>query len=222
MRGRQGNFRTEGEETVKERMVAAAAILVLALAGCTGPGENIKFSASAAAVSAPEKAQNALRVAVVTFEDLRPDKASVGRHQHYVETWVDTLVPEPGPAAEQVTAFVADYLTRAGFQVTRVPSSAAAGSVDVVLTGQIESYWNEAVGRFFRTELTSRNRLVLRASNASDSSSVRASVAGDATRKVFCFCLTDLEELNSDALAQSLGRFLGEVAVSDRGLKPRR
>lgn len=204
-------------------LTVAAAVLVLAVAGCGGPGETLKFSASAEAVLAPEKAQSALRVAVVPFEDLRADKGTVGRHQHYVETRVDTLVPEPGSAAEQVTAFVADYLKRAGFQVTRVQSGAnAAGTADVVLTGQIESYWNEAVGRFFRTELTSRNRLVIRASNSSDSSTVRTSVAGDATMKAVCFCLTDLEKLNNEALAQSLSRFLEDVTVSDRGLKPKR
>lgn len=207
---------------MKERLLAVAAVLVLALGGCAGPGETIKFSASADAVPAPEKAQNALRVAVVPFEDLRADKGTIGRHQHYVETRVDQLVPEPGSAAEQVTVFVVDYLKRAGFQVTRVQSGAAAGSADVVLSGQIESYWNEAVGRFFRTELTSRNRLVIRASNASDNSTVRTSVAGDATTKVVCFCLTDLEKLNSEALAQSLSRFLGDVTVSDRGFKPKR
>ncbi len=207
---------------MKERMLMTATVLVLALAGCGGPGETLKFSASSAAVQAPEKATAALRVAVVPFEDLRAEKGTIGRHQHYVETRVDQLVPDQGSAAEQVTAFTADYLTRAGFQVTRVPSASAAGSADVVLTGQIESYWNEAVGRFFRSELMSRNRLVIRASNASDGSTVRTSVAGDATRKVFCFCLTDLEELNNEALAQSLGTFLGSVTVSDRGLKPKR
>jgi len=106
--------------------------------------------------------------------------------------------------------------------VTRVQSGAAAGAADVVLTGQIESYWNEATGRFFRTELSSKNRLVIRASNSSDSSTVRSSVAGDATTKVACFCLTDLEKLNNEALALSLSRFLGDVTVSDRGLKPKR
>ena len=202
--------------------ILMAAVLVLAVAGCAGPGETLKFSASAESVPAPEKAQTALRVAVVPFEDLRSDKTSIGRHQHYVETRVDTLVPAPGSAAEQVTAFVADYLKRAGFQVTRVQSGAAAGSADVVITGQIESYWNEAMGRFFRTELVSRNRLVIRASNTSDSSTVRTSVAGDASTKEVCFCLTDLEKLNNEALAQSLSRFLGDVVVSDRGFKPKR
>lgn len=205
-------------------MWAAAAVLALALAGCAGPGETIKFSASADAVPAPEKAQNALRVAVVPFEDLRADKGRVGRYQHYVETRVDTLVPAKGTASEQVTEFVAEYLKRAGFQVIRVQSGGAVapGSADVVLMGQIESYWNEAVGRFFRTELMSKNRLVLRASNAGDGSMVRTSVAGDATNKVFSFCLADLEQLNSEALGESLRRFLGDVVVADRGLKPKR
>ena len=203
-------------------LTVAATVLVLALAGCGGPGETLKFSASVDAVQAPEKAQTALRVAVVPFEDLRADKGTIGRHRYYVETREDQLVPEPGSAAEQVTAFTAAYLARAGFQVTRVPSASAAGTADVVLTGQIESYWNEAVGRFFRSELMSKNRLVIRASNTSDGSTVRTAVAGDATTKVFCFCLTDLEKLNNEALAQSLSRFLGDVVVSDRGLKPKR
>ena len=200
----------------------AAAVLVLAVVGCGGPGETIKFSASVDAVPAPEKVQQALRVVVVPFEDVRADKASIGRYQHYVETRVDQLVPEPGSAAEQITAFVADYLKRAGFQVTRVQSGAAAGSADVVLTGQIESYWNEAVGRFFRTELTSRNRLVIRASNASDSSTVRTSVEGGGTTKVVSFCLADLERLNNEALGESLARFLRDVVVADRALRPKK
>lgn len=204
-------------------MLTAAAVLVLAVVGCGGPGETLKFSASAETVPAPEKAQNALRVAVAPFEDLRADKGRVGRYQHYVETRVDQLVPAKGTASEQVTAFVADYLKRAGFQVTRVQSGAnAAGAADVVLTGQIESYWNEAVGRFFRTELMSKNRLVLRASNAGDGSTVRTSVAGEGTTTVVSFCLADLEQLNSEALGESVKRFLGDVVVADRGLKPRR
>jgi hypothetical protein len=207
---------------VKERLLAAAVVLVLAVVGCGGPGETVKFSASVDAVPAPEKVQQALRVVVVPFEDVRADKASIGRYQHYVETRVDKLVPAQGTASEQVTEFVVEYLKRAGFQVARVQSGAAAGSADVVLTGQIESYWNEAVGRFFRTELTSRNRLVIRVSNASDSSTVRTSVAGDATTKVVCFCLTDLEKLNNEALGESLARFLRDVVVADRALRPKK
>jgi hypothetical protein len=137
---------------------------------------------------------------------------------------VDTLGPAPGTASEQVTEFVAEYLKRAGFQVSRVQpgETVAQGSADVVLTGQIESYWNEAVGRFLRTELMSKNRLVVRVSNLGDSSTVRTSVAGDATSKVLSFCLSDLEQLNSEALGQSLARFLGDVVVTDRALKPKK
>jgi len=204
--------------------VTVAAALALALAGCAGPGEVLTFSASVKAVPAPAKASHALRVAVASFEDVRADKTAIGRYQHYVETRVDQLVPESGSAAEQITAFVADYLARAGFQVTRVPADGAVptGSADVMLMGQIESYWNEAVTRFFRTELISKNRLVIQASNASDGSAVRTSVAGEATTVVVCFCLTDLETLNNVALAQSLSRFLDEVTVSGQRLVPRR
>jgi len=202
---------------------AVAAGLALAVVGCGGPGETIKFSASVDAVPAPEKVPQAVRVAVVPFEDVRADRASIGRYQHYVETRVDMLVPAQGTASEQITEFVAEYLKRAGFQVTRVQpgGSVPPGSADVVLSGQIESYWNEAVSRFFRTELLSKNRLVVRVSNAGDGSTVRSSVEGDATTKVVSFCLTDLERLTGEALGQSVARFLGDVVVSDHAFKPR-
>jgi hypothetical protein len=214
-----------GRTVVKHGAWAVVAMgLALAVTGCGGPGETIKLAASVDAAPAPEKVRSPLRVAVIPFEDVRADKASIGRYQHYVETRVDTLVPERGSAAEQVTAFVAEYLKRAGFQVTRVPQGGAvpSGSADVVLSGRIESYWNEAVSRFFRTELMSQNRLVVTVSNAVDSSTVRASVAGDATTKVVSFSLADLEQLNGEALGVSLARFLGDVVVADRALKPRK
>jgi hypothetical protein len=209
---------------VEHRAWSAAAVLVLAVVGCGGPGETIKFSASVDAVPAPEKVQQALRVAVVPFEDVRADKASIGRYQHYVETRVDRLVPAQGTASEQVTEFVADYLKRAGFQVTRAQSgeAVAQGAADVVLTGQIESYWSEAVSRFSRTELMSKNRLVVKVSNTGDNSTVRTSVEGGGTTTAVSFHLADLERLNSEALGESLARFLRDVVVADRALRPKK
>lgn len=199
-----------------------AAMLALAVMGCGGPGQTVPFQVNVDSAPAPAKASQALRIAVVPFEDVRTDKAAVGRYQHYVATTVDTLVPAQGSAADQITGFVAEYLKRAGFQVSlaKAGETVPSGSADVVLTGQIESYWNEAVGRFFRTELTSRNRLVIKVSNTADSSTVRTSVAGDGSRTVVSFCLTDLEQLNSEALGESLARYLAETAVVGRSLKP--
>jgi hypothetical protein len=173
------------------------------------------------AVPAPAKVTAPLRVAVVPFEDVRSDKSKVGRYQHYVESTVDALVPAAGSAADQVTTFVVEYLTRAGFQVTRVqPGQAVAPTVaDVVLSGQIESYWSEAVTRFARTELAARNRLVLKAINVGDGSTVRTTVEGEGTKTVIFFDVEDLERLNSEALGQTLARFLADVVVADKTLK---
>lgn len=201
----------------------AAVLLALAVAGCGGPGQTLTMAFDIDAVPAPAKVQQALRVTVVPFEDVRPNKTSIGRYQHYVETTVDTLVPAQGSAADQITRFVAAYLRRAGFQVSLVKAGETVpeGSADVVLTGQIESYWNEAVGRFFRTELTSQNRLVIKISNAADASTVRSTVAGSGSRTAVFFDLPDLERLNSEALGEALSRLLGEVAVVNRTLKPK-
>jgi hypothetical protein len=204
--------------------LVVAMVLALVVGGCGGHGQTIPLSVSMDAVPAPEKVTAPLRVAVVPFEDVRKDKTKVGSYQHYVETTVDALVPAGGSAADQVTNFVVEYLKRAGFQVTRVePGQAVApGSADVVLSGQIESYWSEAVTRFGRTELAAKNRLVLNVANVGDGSMVRTTVAGEGTQTVVFFDFVDLEKLNSEALGQTLARFLADVVVADRALKPKK
>jgi Holliday junction resolvase len=136
---------------------------------------------------------------------------------------VDRLVPVQDSAADQITTFVVDYMKLAGFEVTRVPSAEAVapGSADVVLTGQIEAYWSEAVARFARTELKATNRLVIKLANAADSSKVRATVGGEGTSTEVFFDLADLEQLNSESLGQSLARFLADVTVVNQSLKPK-
>src|SRR5713226_9529849 len=195
-----------------------ATMLALVVGGCGGPGQTIPLSVNIGAAPAPAKVTAPLRVAVIPFEDVRSDKTKVGRYQHYVESTVDTLVPAGGSAADQVTNFVLEDLKRAGFQVTRLePGQAVApGSVDVVLSGQIESYWSEAVTRFARTELAAKNRLVLKAVNVGDGRIVRTTVVGEGTLTVVFFDLEDLAKLNSEALGQTLARFLADVVVADR------
>ena len=198
-----------------------AGLLMLSAVGCGGPGQTVPMTVTAAMVPPPAKSASPLRVAVVQFEDVRSEKPAIGRWQHYTETTVDKFVPDRGTAADQVTDFVADYLKLAGYQVTRVPSGGvvAPGSADVILSGQIENYWGEAVGRFFRTELKAQNRLVIKATNASDRSTLRATVGGSGETKVMNFEVPDMEQLQGEALGESLGRFLGDVVVVNRAFK---
>jgi hypothetical protein len=172
----------------------------------------------------PPKVRNAPRVAVMPFEDVRSDKTTIGRHQHYVETTVDRFVPAEGSAGEQITKFVVDYLKGAGFPVTLLQPGAqpVAGNADVILTGQIESYWNDAVARLGRTELTSKNRIRIKLTNLADSSTTFSTVAGEGSTVVFMFDQADLAQLDGEALGQSLARFLADLAVVDRSLKPKR
>lgn len=192
-----------------------------ALMACGGPGQTIPLSVSADSVQMPTKAPHDLRIAVVPFEDLRLKKEAIGRWQHYVETRVDRLVSAQGSAADQITGFVAEYLERAGFRVIRVKSREAvvSGTVDVVLTGQIEAYWNEAVTKFSRTELATLNRLQFSVANVSDNSTVRSAVKGaDLTKEAF-FDIADLEHLNNSVLGESVAQFLASVSVENRTLK---
>jgi hypothetical protein len=174
-------------------------------------------------VPSPPKVRNAPRVALTPFEDVRADKTAIGRHQHYVETNVDRFIPVEGSASDQVTKFVVKYLKEAGIPMTLSQGSQSSpDNADVVLTGQIESYWNEAVTRFGRTELNSKNRLRIKLTNASDGSTTSATVGGEGSTKVVNFSHADLEKLAGEALGQSLARFLADLTVVDRSFKPKR
>ncbi len=196
---------------------------MVVLVGCGGPGQTVPIAPDMKTVPDPPKVRSAPRVAVVPFEDVRADKTAIGRHQHYVETNVDRFVPVDGSASDQVTKFVVDYLKQAGIPVTLVQRpQVSPDTADVTLTGQIESYWNEAVSRFGRTELSSKNRLRIKLTNLSDASTTTATVGGEATTKVVNFSQADLEKLAGEALGQSLARFLADLTVVDRSFKPKR
>jgi hypothetical protein len=171
----------------------------------------------------PEPVRNAPRVAVVPFEDVRADTTAIGRHQHYIETTVDRIVPKEGSAADQITKFVAQYLKEAGFPVTVVQPGAqpTADKADVIMTGEIESYWNEAVSRLGRTELRSKNRLRIKLTNLTDESTTSTTVAGEADTKVVTFEPSDLAQLDGEALGQSMARLLADLKVVERSLKPK-
>jgi hypothetical protein len=136
---------------------------------------------------------------------------------------VDRFVPVEGAASDQVTKFVVDYLKKAEIPVNPMEGpQSSPDNADVTMTGQIESYWIEALTRFGRTELRSKNRLRIKLTNLSDGSTIQATVGGEATTKVVSFSHADLEKLTGEALGQSLARFLADVTVSDRSFKPKR
>src|SRR5437899_4476152 len=105
---------------------------VLMLMGCAGSGQTVPLKVDITTVPSPPKVRSAPRVAIVPFDDIRPDKTAIGRYQHYLESIVDRYVPAEGTAADQVTKFVADYLKQAGFPATVLSPGAqpAAGSAD--------------------------------------------------------------------------------------------
>jgi hypothetical protein len=202
--------------------MVVAAMLVLAVAGCGGPGQTLPMSVTAYSMPTTTKTRH-VRIAVLPFEDVRVDKSAIGRWQHYAGATVDQLIPAQGSAADQLTEFVADYLKLVGFEVIRAQPGVrqTSGLADVVLSGRIEAYWSEAVTRFARTELTASNRLAIDLSNAADGSTVRTTVGGAGASTAIFFDLADLERLNNAALAESLDRFLAEVVVKGRALKPK-
>ena len=70
--------------------------------------------------------------------------------------------------------------------------------------------------------MTSKNRIRIKLTNLSDKSTTFSTVVGEGAATVVTYDPQDLARLDSEALGQSLARFLADLVVVDRALKPKR
>jgi hypothetical protein len=124
---------------------------------------------------------------------------------------------KPGDAVAQV---VADNLKSMGFQVWVKKSdvSEVPDKPDITITGQVQQLSVHARSRFFSTKLTAKVKVVIRAANASDRSTVRLNLEGMRENVVFLFEPDEAQELVNRMLKENLDKLLADVRVQDRAL----
>lgn len=200
-------------------IISLAFGIILLLAGCAGTGEVIplKIQALPSVRSINQNFQD-IKVVVEPFEEgSEASRLGVRTHLGGGETVFAVQGGKPGDAVAQV---VADNLKSMGFQVWVKKSdvSEVPDKPDITITGQVQQLSVHARSRFFSTKLTAKTKVVIRAANASDRSTVRLNLEGMRENAVFWFEPDEAQELVNRMLKENLDKLLADVRVQDRAL----
>lgn len=194
--------------------------IVLLLAGCAGTGAAIplKIQALPSVRSINQNFQD-IKVVIEPFEEDPVVAGRLGVRTHLGGG--ETIFAVPGNKLGDVVAQVlADNLTSMGFQVwvKRSAAQELPAKPDITITGQVQQLSVHARSRFFSTKLTAKVKVVIRAANASDRSTVRLNLEGMRESAVFWFEPDDVQELVNRMLKENLDKLLADVRVQDRAL----
>lgn len=202
--------------TTRIRLFVCAVSLSV-LAGCAGTGEVIPISLNpVASQTAMHKKSVALRVAITDFGDERAHQTGLGVRTHLWGgvSYFDVPGGKPPVAATQV---LRDYLSAQGWQV--VEAGAAGPSPDVTVSGSLVDLTLSAKSGLGFTDITTSTKIMLRASNLADGSTVRLTLNGSGSDRVFWFTPDDAAALINDVLTDSFSKLVRDTVVGNHILR---
>lgn len=190
---------------------------LMMIVGCAGTGEVIPIHLRATPVAAEKAAvlSSPLRVAIGAFEDGRQYQTGLGVRTHI---WGGvSYFDVPGSKLTDAMAHaLAEYLTAKGWQVV---SSGRGERADMVIAGKIQDCFVHAKSRVGLTEITTRTKLAIQATNAADGSVVRMVLNGSGSEDVFWFDPEAVEAVLNEVLADSFGKLTQDTTVVNRMLR---
>lgn len=192
---------------------------MVVLAGCAGKGERIDVAipgGTPGGGTAP-LATPGPRIAVLPFEDQRPNQTHLGTRSHL---WggISYFDLPSGTVAKATAQALVDYLSRQGWKVSlaRTPGS---DSADITIAGTIQSLSVDAKSGFMHTDLTATNALAFRIMNHTDESVVRERVSGTGSDRVFWFDEEDAQALITDLFAKNFGKLLTDIKIEGQVIR---
>lgn len=190
-------------------------VLAMGFTGCAGKGEvvNLDIRTLPSEDTGVESVGQAdrLTIKIMPFEDLRPNKETLGMRTH-LGGGTTIFKVGGGPPAEVAAKVIAEYLTQRGWNATVGADTAQA---DVIMTGRLTEFSVRAKSRFFSTLLNTSLKLALRAENTADGSATAMSLEDGREDTVFWFEPTDLETLANEMLQESVKNMLASVQVKN-------
>jgi hypothetical protein len=202
------------------KTVAVGGTLIFMLAACAQPGpvlvQNIVYQGPAGTVPTKGKAV----VGVSAFKDMRGKALStVGKRTIRGDIENDLVVQ--GTAADIVTAALKDALTARGVTVKEVPAwdlDAAPGKsegVDVLIGGEIRSFWVEATTRPLNVQVKASVQLRVGAADAAEGKVFRTLNLNSAqSREDLAFSFENVEGMLSEALSGALNQLMADDVIS--------
>lgn len=192
---------------------------MLALGGCAGKGERIDIAIPGGipAGGTVSLATPGPRIAVLPFEDQRPNQTHLGTRSHL---WggVSYFDLPSGTVAKAAAQALVDYLNRRGRKAS-MARTPAGDSADITIAGTIQSLSVDAKSGFMHTDLTATNALAFQIMNHTDESIVRERVSGTGSDRVFWFDEEDAQALITDLFETNFKKFLGDLKIEGRTMR---
>lgn len=189
---------------------------MLALGGCAGKGERIDIAIPGGipAGGTVSLATPGPRIAVLPFEDQRPNQTHLGTRSHL---WggVSYFDLPSGTVAKAAAQALVDYLNRRGWNAS-MARTPAGDSADITIAGTIQSLPVDAKSGLMHTDLTATNALAFQIMNHTDESIVRERVSGTGSDRVFWFDEEDAQALITDLFETNFKKFLGDLKIEGR------
>lgn len=190
---------------------------LMAMLGCVGTGEVIPLHLRAVPAAADKagKPAEAVRVAIGAFEDGRTYQTGLGVRTHLWGGVSYFDVPGSKPA-EAVAQALAEYLAAKGWQVVKADGS---DRTDVTIAGKLQDLFVHAKSRVGFTEITTRTKLAIQATNSVDGSVVRLTLNGAGSEDVFWFDPEDVQTVLNEVLADSFGKLAQDTMIVEKKLR---
>ena len=192
---------------------------MVVLAGCAGKGERIDIAIPGGTTGGGtlSVATPGPRIAVLPFEDQRPNQAHLGTRSHL---WggVSYFDLPSGTLAKATAQALVDYLSRQGWKASlaRTPGNDGA---DITIAGTIQSLSVDAKSGFMHTDLTATNALSFQIMNHADESIVRERVSGTGSDRVFWFDQEDAQHLTTDLFDTNFKKLLEDLKIEGRVIR---
>jgi YajG family uncharacterized lipoprotein len=203
---------------VRQTFVRSLSLIgLVTMVGCAGSGEVIPVQLHPVLPGTEKmvKQTEGFRVAIGSFDDARSYHTGLGVRTHLWGGVSYFDVPGDKPA-DAVAQALADYLTAKGWHVFKRGRSDGA---DVVLVGKIQELFVHAKSRVGFTELTSKTKLNIQATNTADGSVVRMTLNGTGAEDVFWFDPEDMQDVVNDVLTDSFGKLVQDTTVENKRLR---
>jgi hypothetical protein len=175
----------------------------------------LQLHAVPAADATARKQADALRVAIGAFEDGRTYQTGLGVRTHLWGGVSYFDVPGSKPA-DAVAQALAEYLATKGWQVIKAGSGDAT---DVTIAGKIQELFVHAKSRVGFTEITTKTKLAIQATNNADGSVVRMTLNGAGSEDVFWFDPEDVQTVLNEVLDDSFAKLMQDTTVVNRTLR---
>lgn len=194
--------------TGRNVLLVGCVVGLMAMVGCATK-ETVTLTIQAGS-GAAKKADN-LTVSVKDFEDSRPDKSRVGV-RHHLWGGETTFVVPGGKPEDVVEKIMSDYFKRRGWTV-------GGNEPNVTISGSLASFQGDADSKVFNTEIAVHAKVAIQGRNNADGSTVRMTITGDGTQRVFWFSPDDVQDLLGEVLTASLDKFVEATKVENGQLR---